>query len=267
MDDNNVRAENQDATPEGVVATPTTEEEAVKEQEQAESEGQEGKPERKTTRAERRIREFSEKTRKLAEENARLKEELMAGRISESDIPSLFQEGETEIDPIELQQRIDRLVEAKVEAKLAEREAISREIENYQRVYEEHQKDLESISDRYPELDSSKGGDPELERRFVELFERLNSRVIDGRRVYYPNVPASEVAEMILGIKESVVRSEVSSFTGKTVRQEMERALSPTGAKGPDREYELEDLKRRASDSGDESLWAEYLKRSGIVKL
>lgn len=269
MDDQK-QAENAVVSSENEVESPTTEEEVAESPAGESSEQpkeQEVEPDKKPTRAERRIRDFSEKTKRLAEENDRLKSELLAGRVVEEDMPALFQPGETEIDPAELQARIDRLVDSKLETKLRQREAISQEIDNYRKVYEEHQKDLESVPSKYPELDVANGGDPELEKRFVELFDRLNSQTTrDGKKIYQPKVPATEVAEMILGIKKAVTRSEVAEFTGKTVKQEMDRAIAPTGEKSAGGNYELEELRNSARESGDERAWANYFKKAGIVK-
>lgn len=228
---------------------------------------QDVEPDKKPTRAERRIRDFSEKTKRLAEENSRLKTELLSGRVVEEDVPALFQPGETEIDPAELQARIDRLVEIKLDTKLRQRDAMSDEIDNYRKLYEEHQKDLESVVSKYPELDVENGGNPELERRFVELFDRLNSQTTrDGKKIYQPKVPASEVADIIFGVKKAVTQSEVAEFTGKTVKQEMDRAIAPTGEKSAGGNYELEELRNSARESGDERAWAQYFKKAGIVK-
>lgn len=269
MDDQK-QAENAVAQAENEVESPTTEEQ-VAESSASESEettkGQDVEPDRKPTRAERRIRDFSERNKRLGEENEALKAELFSRGAVPQDIPPVFQPGELEVDPQELQSRIDKFVEAKVTTTLARQEAIRTNIDNYKKIYEDHQRDLEDVVTKFPELDSQNGGNPELEKRFVELFDELNTQTTpDGKKVYQPKVKASKVAEMILGIKKAVSSSEASEFAGKTIKQEMERAVSPTGEKSRDVNYELDELRNSARDSGDSRAWADYFKKAGIVK-
>ncbi len=268
MDDQN-QAENAVVPAENEVESPTTEgqvaESPANDTEETTTQ-QDVEPEKKPTRSERRIRELSERAQRVAQENEWLKSQLLAGKSQEA--PPVFQEGETELDPQELQARIDRFVEAKVNTTLRQREAIAQQVDNYRKVYEDHQVDLESVVTKYPELDSQNGGSPELERRFVDLFDRLNSQTTpDGKKIYTPKVKASEVADMIMGIKKSVVQQESSEFAGKTLKQEMERAISPTGEKSQGDSYELDELRNSARESGDARAWANYFKKAGIVKI
>lgn len=267
--DEPTQAENEVVQTENEVTSPVAEKE-VAETPAGESDEQpeerEAEPDKKPTRAERRIRDFSNKTRKLSEENRLLKDQLFFGGNLE-ETPKLFDEGETEIDPQELQARIDKFVDVKVTNTLKQQAIINEQIENFRKTFDDHQKDLESVVVKYPELDVEKGGNPELERQFVELFDKLNSEVTpDGRKVYKPNVKATEVADMIFGIKKAVSQNEIAEFTGKTVKQEMERAISPTGEKSKGSNYELEELRNTARDSGTDEAWAQYFKKAGIVK-
>jgi hypothetical protein len=268
-------AENENVQAENVEEAPTSEEQvensqAGEAQPEAEAEEQvEEVKEVKPTRSERRIKALLDERNKALEEAKALKEELLDGREDklpwESQDAALFNPDETELDPQEFQTRIDKYIDQKVDEKVRQREAYVKEVETYQKTYEDHAKDLEDVLQKHPEFDSENGGSALLESKFIELFNKLNTEMRNGKEVYIPKVKASEVAKTLLDIKEGIVTKETSEITGKTIKQQMEGALQPSSS-DEDVDYQADDLYESARSSGKTETWAEYLKKLGMGK-
>lgn len=263
MDDTkNITAQNNDATPlESVETSPVSEpKEEVKTSEDAKK--QEGQPaEEKPTRGEKRFRDLSEKNRKLAEEVEALRSQVY-GQVETDDQP-LYDPNETEVDLNDLQARIDRRIEQKVAERLAKQADFDKEINGVKRLYNDFAEDLEGILEKHPEFDE--GGD--LEGRFTEVFNRLNTEVRNGKPVYVPKVKASEIVDMFSSVKSTLVDAETARITGATLKQAMESSMTPTSDKGSSRDYGVEELRNRASQTGDTETWAQYLKQKGYAKV
>jgi hypothetical protein len=209
---------------------------------------------KKPTRAERRIRQMSEKLQEQTRANEELKQELFAPKGS----PELFTPGEDEIDPAEFQRRIDGYVENKVQRALKTRD----DIESYQRSYQDHVNEIDSILIKHPELNpDSDQHDPVLESKFLDLYEELNTVQRGKERVFAPRKKPQDIVNMLLDIRDGAVARKTSEISGKLAQQVQEGAVSTSATSNRGNDYEAEDLFNKAASTGSDETWKEYLKK------
>jgi hypothetical protein len=213
-------------------------------------------PQEPTSRAERRIRDLVERQKAISAENDALKGQFYQQGGTPGEFNSIVRPGESEIDPLELQKRIDAYVDGKVNQTLSRRSSM----EQQNKLYEEHVTDVERVLEKYPEFDeTSEKFDPVMGKKFVELFNKLNDAQADGSG-YRPKVKATEVAQLLTEIRDQSAMKRVADISVKKNEQRDAAAVQPnaTSDSSDDSGTKLTQAFSKAKQTGNDKDWAAY---------
>ncbi len=109
-----------------------------------------------------------------------------------------------EIDPAELERRMNQAVDARVQAKVGEALQIERTREQYESAVKDHQVDLEGVKEI----------DPDLEAEAVAEYEVLNYRInpFTGKQEFIPAVKFSEIVNKIQSRAEKLANKRAEAI-------------------------------------------------------
>lgn len=160
---------------------------------------------KKPTRAEKRVGQLLAKLREANVDS--VLEKAPSKEIAKTPIITPEEKAEGALDPEVFADRVEKLVQARVEETLAQVEK-SKQIDQLNNEYKsavvEHQTDLESMVDKIP---------PHLEKLAIKQYEVLNSSInpLTGKKEFIPAVKMSEIVQQLEKDLESVIEFDSQS--------------------------------------------------------
>jgi len=246
------QAESPTADQKAEESTQTSEEGGESSQEQSDISGsteQEAELQNKPTRLDKRINKLRDKQKGISSVIGKLEAHKNQVRQPSGGFPQYKaeplikpEEFGTEIDPSELERRVDQRVQLKEEdiVRRAEQNALSRI--NYTRNIEDHLTDSESVK---KQLDDS-GESPEVEAYLTKQYEKLNSVYdpIQGVYIFVPQVKMSEIYSEFKSVSEKQATRAAAQLGGELAKQASERPLAPS-SQGKSNEMTLEEMRKK----------------------
>ena len=166
--------------------------------------------------------------------------------------PPIFDGTETEIDPIELQQRVQQTTSAIVQKTLAEERAK----EKFKKTVEEHLEDWKKVKEEHKELFSNPKLADFINNEYMALNRMYNP--FTGKYELMPAVKPSEVIQRLKPVLDNVKIEAQAEVSGRLIK-DINTSSPPTSSQSSSTTSE-EALIKRAQETGADEDWAKVIK-------